>query len=351
MTGWCLKIAIGKLPMMLGGRALLPSCNVRFEVSPFYGNTVNTSFLLSAITNSTSTITRDKQQKRSSHIAIAVSIPVIFVVLLLAGAFCSIYNRKAATPSPGLEEIVTVESLQYDFKTIRVATNNFSTENKLGQGGFGVVYRGTLQNGQEIAVKRLSSTSGQGIAEFKTEVLLVAKLQHKNLVRLLGFCLQAQEKLLVYEFLPNSSLDKVLLDPNKHVSLDWETRYKIIAGIARGVLYLHEDSRLKIIHRDLKSSNIMLDENMNPKISDFGLARLVGADQIQGDTNRIVGTYGYMAPEYAMAGRFSVKSVVYSFGVIVLEIVSGLKCNSSAFPFHEESLLQRAWRFGTSMQL
>ncbi|XP_021746906.1 cysteine-rich receptor-like protein kinase 10 [Chenopodium quinoa] len=139
--GRCLKIAIGKLPMMLGGRALLPSCNVRFEVSPFYGNTVNTSFLLSAIINSTSTVTRDKQQKRLSHIAIAVSIPVIFAILLLAGAFCCIYNRKAATPSPELKEIVTVESLQYDFKTIRVATNNFSTDNKLGQGGFGVVYR------------------------------------------------------------------------------------------------------------------------------------------------------------------------------------------------------------------
>jgi len=178
--------------------------------------------------------------------------------------------------------------------------------------------QGRLPNGQEIAVKRLSTNSGQGSREFKTELLLVARLQHKNLVRLLGFCLRKDEKLLVYELLPNSSLDKVLLgnipwghcqilspfcigpsnnltlheiaDRSKDVSVDWETRYKIIAGIARGLLYLHEDSRLKIIHRDLKSSNILLDESMNPKISDFGLAKLVGMDQIQADTNRIVGT-------------------------------------------------------------
>ncbi|KAK9681718.1 hypothetical protein RND81_10G022700, partial [Saponaria officinalis] len=243
-----------------------------------------------------------------------------------------------------LEGINSAESLQFNFKEIRIATENFSIDNKLGEGGFGAVYKGKLKNVQEIAVKRLSTNSGQGIKEFKTEVLLVAKLQHRNLVRLLGFCLRAREKLLVYELLPNSSLDKVLLDPNKQQSVDWETRYKIIAGIARGLLYLHEDSRLKIIHRDLKSSNILLDQTMEPKISDFGLARLVGADQIQADTNRIVGTYGYMAPEYAMTGRFSVKSDVYSFGVIVLEIVSGHKCNSTAFPFDEESLPQRAWR-------
>ncbi|KAJ8442261.1 LOW QUALITY PROTEIN: hypothetical protein Cgig2_011184 [Carnegiea gigantea] len=258
--------------------------------------------------------------------------------------FCYRYRKSRERSPEELEEITTAESLQFDFRTVRAATDDFSVSNKLGEGGFGGVYKGMLPNGQEIAVKRLSTNSGQGSREFKTEVLLVARLQHKNLVRLLGFCLRKDEKLLVYELLPNSSLDKVLLDRRKDASVDWETRYKIIAGIARGLLYLHEDSRLKIIHRDLKSSNILLDESMNPKISDFGLAKLVGKDQIQADTNRIVGTYGYMAPEYAMTGRFSVKSDVYSFGVIVLEIISGHKCNSTAFPYQEESLIQRAQR-------
>uniref|UniRef100_A0A803N956 Uncharacterized protein n=1 Tax=Chenopodium quinoa TaxID=63459 RepID=A0A803N956_CHEQI len=242
------------------------------------------------------------------------------------------------------EEIVGVESLQFNFKTIRDATDNFSEHNKLGQGGFGSVYKGKLRDGQEIAVKRLSTCSGQGSTEFKTEILLAAKLQHNNLVKLLGFCLHGEEKLLVYELLPNASLDKVLFGQNEHPSLDWEIRFKILLGTARGLLYLHEDSRLKIIHRDLKPSNILLDEYMNPKISDFGLARLVGREQMHVDTSKVAGTYGYMAPEYALTGRFSLMSDVYSFGVIALEVVSGHMCSSTVFPYHEDSLLIRAWK-------
>nr|XP_034892322.1 putative receptor-like protein kinase At4g00960 [Populus alba] len=213
-----------------------------------------------------------------------------------------------------------VELLQLDFGTVRAATGNFSEDNKLGQGGFGVVYKGTLTSGQDIAVKRLSRTSGQGEIEFKNEVMLVAKLQHRNLVRLLGFCFEKEERILVYEFLPNSSLDNLIFDPVKRVLLDWETLYEIIDGIARGLLYLHEDSRLRIIHRDLKAANILLDENMNPKIADFGMARMFVMDQAQDSTSRVVGTFGYMAPEYVIRGHFSVKSDVYSFGVLVLEI-------------------------------
>ncbi|CAN4083843.1 unnamed protein product [Withania somnifera] len=240
-------------------------------------------------------------------------------------------------------DISEVESLQYDFPTIRAATDNFSNANKLGQGGFGPVYKGKLPNGQEIAVKRLSADSGQGDVEFKNEVLLVARLQHRNLVRLLGFSLYGTERLLVYEFVPNASLDQFLFDRAKRGQLDWEKRSKIIGGIARGILYLHEDSRLRIIHRDLKASNVLLDVEMNPKIADFGMARLVTLDETQGNTNRIVGTYGYMAPEYAMQGQFSVKSDVFSFGVLVLEIISGQRNICSRKGDSVEDLLSYAW--------
>ncbi|XP_015160120.1 cysteine-rich receptor-like protein kinase 10 isoform X3 [Solanum tuberosum] len=245
--------------------------------------------------------------------------------------------------STHVDDIDTAESLQYDLSTIRAATDNFSSANKLGEGGFGPVYKGVLSNGQEVAVKRLSKDSGQGDLEFKNEVLLVARLQHRNLVRLQGFCFDGTERLLVYEFVPNASLDQFLFDPVKRRQLDWERRSKIIGGVAKGILYLHEDSRLRIIHRDLKASNVLLDAEMNPKISDFGMARLFALDETQGSTTRIVGTYGYMAPEYAMHGQFSVKSDVFSFGVLVLEIVSGQKNTCFRNGESLEDLLSYAW--------
>ncbi|CAI8616054.1 unnamed protein product [Vicia faba] len=245
----------------------------------------------------------------------------------------------------GLEENNNegIEVPYFDFETIVMATNDFSDANKLGKGGYGPVYKGTLQGGQEIAVKRLSTVSSQGLQEFKNEVVLIAKLQHRNLVKLRGYCIKPGEKILLYEYMPNKSLDLLIFDPAKSIILDWQMRFDIILGIARGLLYLHQDSRLRVIHRDLKTSNILLDEEMQPKISDFGLARIFGGKETEANTERVVGTYGYMSPEYALDGQFSTKSDVFSFGVVLLEIISGKK-NTGFYRTKEiSSLLGYAW--------
>ncbi|XAR53710.1 Non-specific serine/threonine protein kinase [Bertholletia excelsa] len=232
----------------------------------------------------------------------------------------------------------------FDLGTIFAATDKFCSGNKVGQGGFGPVYKGELPDGREIAVKRLSQNSGQGLQEFKNEVILIAKLQHRNLVRLLGCCIDGEERMLIYEFLPNKSLDNFIFDQTRRKLLPWKRRMNIIIGIARGLLYLHEDSRLTIIHRDLKASNILLDNEMCPKISDFGIARTFGGEQKEERTKRVMGTYGYMSPEYAMSGHFSVKSDVFSFGVLVLEIISGKKNWGFYHPEHDLNLIGHAWK-------
>ncbi|RDY00479.1 G-type lectin S-receptor-like serine/threonine-protein kinase, partial [Mucuna pruriens] len=238
-----------------------------------------------------------------------------------------------------------LELPMFDLAAIVKATDGFSINNKLGEGGFGAVYMGTVADGQEIAVKRLSQSSGQGFNEFKNEVILIAKLQHRNLVKLLGCCIEGEEKMLIYEYMPNKSLDSFIFDHAKGKILDWSKRFNIICGIARGLLYLHQDSRLRIIHRDLKASNVLLDLEFNPKISDFGMARTFGGDQIEGNTRRVVGTYGYMAPEYAIYGLFSVKSDVFSFGILMLEIVSGKKNRGYSHSNNSINLIEKAWRF------
>ncbi|XP_062231735.1 cysteine-rich receptor-like protein kinase 25 isoform X2 [Phragmites australis] len=311
----CLSGAVAFIPTCCdrkqGARIVCGSCSIRFELYPFY----------------------------NVQAAEAAMSPVP-----APGGGPVNGSDHSGAGSNDEEEMRSSESLLYDLSTLRAATDNFSEENKLGEGGFGPVYKGTLQNGQDIAVKRLSATSQQGQVEMKNEVVLLAKLQHKNLVRLLGCCIEEHEKLLVYEFLRNNSLDKILFDPARQQELSWGQRHKIIEGIGRGLLYLHEDSRLTIIHRDLKASNILLDADMNPKISDFGLAKLFNMDSSVGNTSRIAGTYGYMAPEYALHGIFSAKSDVFSYGVLVLEIVTGRRNIYTHASGSSEDLLTFVWR-------
>ncbi|XP_023542605.1 putative receptor-like protein kinase At4g00960 [Cucurbita pepo subsp. pepo] len=357
----CLAHAIETIPSCCtnkrGGRALFPSCYVRYEVYQFFNLEVQppatpTPPLLPPPPPPSPPPPPEK--RRFPTVTIVGIVVSITVSIMLLGGWCFL-RRRPKTKKHSVDEMPTVESLQFDFSTIHAATNNFSAEYKLGEGGFGAVYKGRLEEGQEIAVKRLSRRSSQGVEEFKNEVMLLAKLQHRNLVRLLGFCLEGEEKILIYEYIPNKSLDYFLFDFDRQIELNWLSRYKIINNIVRGILYLHEDSRLRIIHRDLKASNVLLDEDMNPKISDFGLARIIQVNQNQETyTNRVVGTFGYMSPEYAMHGIFSTKSDVYSFRVLTLEIISGNKNNRFYLSELAENMLTYAWKVwkdGTPLEL
>ncbi|XP_020537544.1 G-type lectin S-receptor-like serine/threonine-protein kinase At4g27290 isoform X2 [Jatropha curcas] len=289
-------------------------------------------------------------------IVIGVVVGSIIIFIVLGLVLSIILRRKRATKmekvSGTIYEInksIAAEGksnphlVLFSFRSILTATNNFSEANKLGEGGFGPVYKGNEPGDKEIAIKRLSRKSGQGLEEFMNELKLIANLQHKYLIRLLGYCVEKEEKILIYEYMPNRSLDKFLFDPSEKGQLLWDKRFKIAEGVAQGLLYIHKFSRLKVIHRDLKASNILLDEAMNPKISDFGMARIFGGNQTEANTNRVMGTYGYMSPEYAFSGQFSEKSDVFSFGVLLLEIVSGMRNTS----FHRSglslTLLSWAW--------
>ncbi|XP_073285439.1 G-type lectin S-receptor-like serine/threonine-protein kinase At4g27290 [Primulina huaijiensis] len=301
----------------------------------------------------------DPERKKRKTVLTASFASALGIVLI--GLSLSLYIRKRSI-DPTISTQGKYHAIQeknseirlFDISIILKATGKFATENKLGEGGFGPVYKGMLEDGQEIAVKRLSKESMQGLDEFKNEIIFIAKLQHRNLIRLIGGCVQGEERVLIYEYMPNKSLDVILFDQRKKLLLDWERRFNIINGIARGLLYLHQDSRLTIIHRDLKASNILLDSDMNPKISDFGIARSFGGNETAARTRRVVGTYGYMSPEYAIDGMFSVKSDVFSFGVLALEIVTGMSNRGFTHDDHNLNLLGHAWTLykeGRSLEL
>ncbi|KAM0866709.1 hypothetical protein ACQ4PT_042457 [Festuca glaucescens] len=232
----------------------------------------------------------------------------------------------------------------FDYAALKRATRDFHQKNQLGRGGFGPVYLGKLDCGKKVAVKQLSvGKSGQGESEFFVEVNMITSIQHKNLVRLVGCCSEGTQRLLVYEYMKNKSLDKILFGGDGLPFLNWRTRHQIIIGIARGLQYLHEESNLRIVHRDIKASNILLDDKFQPKISDFGLARFFPEDQAYLST-AFAGTLGYTAPEYAIRGELTVKADTYSFGVLVLEIISSLKNTDLTLPNEMQYLPEHAWR-------
>ncbi|KAL2455250.1 putative leucine-rich repeat receptor-like serine/threonine-protein kinase [Forsythia ovata] len=267
----------------------------------------------------------------STGAIVGIIIAVLFTILLILGILwwkgCLGSKDTIGQDLKGLD----LHTGSFSLRQIKAATNNFDPANKIGEGGFGPVYKGLLSDGTTIAVKQLSSKSKQGNREFVNEIGMISALQHPHLVKLHGCCIEGNQLLLVYEYMENNSLARALFGPKEYqLKLDWPTRHKICIGIARGLAYLHEESRLKIVHRDIKATNVLLDKNFNPKISDFGLAKLDEEDNTHIST-RIAGTFGYMAPEYAMRGYLTDKADVYSFGVVLLEIVVG-RSNSSIRP-------------------
>ncbi|KAF9621299.1 hypothetical protein IFM89_019385 [Coptis chinensis] len=275
-------------------------------------------------------------KKTPIALVVGVSASALLIVLLVA---CILWRKGCLGSKASMDRDLRSLDLKtgsFSLRQIKAATQNFDVENKLGEGGFGSVYKGLLADGSFVAVKQLSAKSKQGSREFVNEIGMISALQHPNLVKLYGCCTEGNQLLLVYEYMENNCLSLRALfgqDATRRLNLDWPTRKNICIGIARGLAYLHEESRLKIVHRDIKTSNVLLDKDLNAKISDFGLAKL----HEDGNTHistRVAGTIGYMAPEYAMRGYLTVKADVYSFGVVALEIVSG-KSNTNYRPKEE----------------
>lgn len=232
----------------------------------------------------------------------------------------------------------------YSYNSLRSATRDFHPSNMIGGGAFGVVYRGSLRDGTQIAIKCLSAESKQGTKEFLTEINMIWNVRHPNLVQLIGCCVEDNNRILVYEYLENNSLANALLgSKSKYVSLDWPTRANICLGTASGLSFLHEEADPPIVHRDIKASNVLLDGNFHPKIGDFGLAKLF-PDNVTHVSTRVAGTMGYLAPEYALLGQLTKKADVYSFGVLLLEIISGRSSSKAAFGDDMLILVEWTWK-------
>ncbi|KMT00809.1 hypothetical protein BVRB_9g220850 [Beta vulgaris subsp. vulgaris] len=227
----------------------------------------------------------------------------------------------------------------FTYEELALATDNFSSINLLGQGGFGYVHKGVLPNGKEIAVKQLKSGSVQGEREFQAEVETISRVHHRHLVSLVGHCISGDKRMLVYEFIANKTLEFHLHEGKPHMS--WETRLKIALGSAKGLAYLHEDCHPKIIHRDIKASNILIDDEFEAKVADFGLAKF-SFDTDTHVSTRVMGTFGYLAPEYASSGKLTEKSDVFSFGVVLLELITGRRPVDKARPFMDDSMVEWA---------
>ncbi|RWR93481.1 cysteine-rich receptor-like protein kinase 10 [Cinnamomum micranthum f. kanehirae] len=348
----CLQFAINRIAncnYSNGGRLLGSSCNLRFEFYPFFNSNDSTD---SPPTDSTPQPAHANGNNRSRNtgsnslppeyiFAIVFMAIIATMMLLCIVATCLLMKPKeketcrVAPEAP--PESRNAEPLKFDLDTILAATSNFSEENKLRECSLGHVYQGTLFDGREIEVNRLQWDSSQGIEQLKNEAVWTARLQHNNLFRLLGYCMEGDEKLLVYEYVSNKSLDYFLIDPVRRGQLGWDTRFMIIKGIAQGLLYLHEESPYKIVLRDLKASNIFLDRELCPKIGEFGFTRLSRGDYI-------AGTRGYMVPENEMREQFSVKSDIFSFGVLAIEIVSGRKRADFTQSQDAPDLLRRTWK-------
>ncbi|CAN4097105.1 unnamed protein product [Withania somnifera] len=238
----------------------------------------------------------------------------------------------------------------FSYKQLRIATDDFSPVNKIGEGGFGSVYKGKLKSGKMAAIKVLSSESKQGVREFLTEIKVISDVEHENLVKLYGCCIEEDHRILVYNYLENNSLAQTLIGGHSSIQFSWRTRTKICIGVAKGLAYLHEQVKPHIIHRDIKASNILLDKDLTPRISDFGLAKLIPPNATHVST-RVAGTIGYLAPEYAIRGQATRKSDVYSYGVLLIEIVTG-RCNTnSRLPVEEQYLLERTWQLYEKKEL
>ncbi|XP_060974754.1 probable LRR receptor-like serine/threonine-protein kinase At1g53430 [Cannabis sativa] len=285
---------------------------------------------------------KEIESRKSNTKLIIVGAVSSFCLLLIALAI--LWWKYYFGSNDSRKEVLRGLDLQtgfFTFKQIKAATNNFDAANKIGEGGFGSVYKGVLLDGTIIAVKQLSSKSNQGNREFINEIGMISALHHPNLVKLHGCCIEGKQLLLVYEYMENNSLAHSLFGSEEgRVKLDWNTRQRICIGIARGLAFLHEESAIKIVHRDIKATNILLDKDLNPKISDFGLAKLNEEENTHIST-RVAGTIGYMAPEYAMWGYLTDKADVYSFGVMALEIVAGK--NNTRFRPNENFVCLLDW--------